>query len=100
VRALDVLVTGGTYNNGIATFTNNSGGTSTGFKTSDLVVNWPYQMVQLYLQKQYWWNFNVTGFKTFDLVVTGGTYQQYNCIYITSVSHAQKRNYMTSTVTV
>jgi hypothetical protein len=27
VRALDVLVTGGTYNNGIATFTNNSGGT-------------------------------------------------------------------------
>jgi hypothetical protein len=37
VRALDVLVTGGTYNNGIATFTNNSGGTSNGFKTSDLL---------------------------------------------------------------
>jgi hypothetical protein len=43
----DVRVTGGTYNNntGITTFTNNTGGT-----------------------------FTVTGFKTDDLVVTGGTY--------------------------
>ena len=41
----DIRVTGGTYSNGTAIFTNNTGGT-----------------------------FNVTGFKTSDLVVTGGTY--------------------------
>jgi hypothetical protein len=41
----DKFVTGGTYSSGTAVFTNNSGGT-----------------------------FNVTGFKTSDLVVTGGTY--------------------------
>jgi hypothetical protein len=39
-----LVVTGGTYSNGTTVFTNNTGGT-----------------------------FNVTGFKTFDLVVTGGT---------------------------
>jgi hypothetical protein len=41
----DVRVTGGTYSTGTATFTNNTGGT-----------------------------FNVTGFKTSDTFVTGGTY--------------------------
>jgi len=41
----DIRVTGGTLTNGTATFTNNTGGT-----------------------------FNVSGFKTSDLVVTGGTY--------------------------
>jgi len=42
---LDIRVTGGTYSNGTATFTNNTGGT-----------------------------FNVSGFKTSDVFVTGGTY--------------------------
>jgi hypothetical protein len=42
---LDIRVTGGTYSNGSATFTNNTGGT-----------------------------FTVTGFKTGDTFVTGGTY--------------------------
>lgn len=45
ITTTDRFITGGTYSNGTATFTNNTGGT-----------------------------FNVTGFKTSDLVVTGGTH--------------------------
>jgi hypothetical protein len=48
----DIRVTGGTYSNGTATFTNNTGGT-----------------------------FNVTGFKTNDVFVTGATYSNNTFTY-------------------
>jgi len=49
---IDITITGGTYNSGTATFTNNTGGT-----------------------------FSVTGFKTSDIFVTGGTYSSSSAIF-------------------
>jgi hypothetical protein len=76
----DRYVTGGTYSNGTATFTNNSGGTFNvnGFKTSEIFL--------LIVHVHKWYTtftnttggtFNVSGFNTasgFDIRVTGGTY--------------------------
>ncbi|RZK12917.1 MAG: hypothetical protein EOO46_01395 [Flavobacterium sp.] len=73
----DRYITGGTYSNGTATFTNNTGGTFnvTGFKTNDLVVTGgTYSNGTATFTNNTGGTFNVTGFKTTDLVVTGGTH--------------------------
>ena len=80
----DIRVTGGTYNNnsGIATFTNNTGGTFTlnGFYTGytaplDIyVTGGTYDAGTATFTNNTGGTFNISGFKTDDVFVTGGTY--------------------------
>ena len=81
----EVYVTGGTYNNGSATFTNNTGGTFnvTGFKTSDIfVTGGTYSSGTATFTNNTGGTFNVSGFKTSDVFVTGGTYNNGTTTFI------------------
>jgi hypothetical protein len=79
----DIRVTGGTYTNGNATFTNNSGGTFTvtGFKTSDTFVTGGtysnFTGTAIFTNNS-GSTFNVTGFSTGSTSVTGFTYLNNN----------------------
>jgi hypothetical protein len=71
----DIFVTGGTYSNGTATFTNNTGGTFnvSGFKTDDIFVTGGTKSGSVAtFTNNTGGTFNVSGFT--DIFVTGGTY--------------------------
>jgi hypothetical protein len=74
----DTYVTGGTYSNGTATFTNNYNGTFnvSGFKTSDIyVTGGTYSSGTAVFTNNTGGTFNVTGLSTGTTgLVTGGTY--------------------------
>ena len=79
----DIRVTGGTYTDGNATFTNNSGGTFivSGFKTSDtFVTGGTYNNTTgtAIFTNNSGSTFNVTGFSTGSTSVTGFTYSNNN----------------------
>jgi hypothetical protein len=79
----DVRVTGGTYTDGNATFTNNTGGTFTvtGFKTSDTFVTggtYNNSTGTAIFTNNSGSTFNVTGFSTGSTSVTGFTYSNNN----------------------
>ena len=73
----DIRLTGGTYNNGVTTFTNNTGGTFTvsGYKTDDtFVTGGTYNNGTATFTNNTGGTFSVSGFKTSEIFVTGGTY--------------------------
>jgi len=105
ISSIDTYITGGTYSNGVTTFTNNTGNTfsitgySTGYTltssgissalgytplsayTDTYVTGGTYSNGTTIFTNNTGGTFNVTGFKINDIFVTGGTYSNGTTIF-------------------